>query len=237
MHVAVCDDNVADRKQMERLLGRESDKRLKETGGGLYVASYGNANAALSQPLLYDVFYIDMCKTPGITGADVARELISLGVEVPIYMCISDIDYRLDNLPEQVRYLDKAIRVADLAASLDAAQAFKDSRIPHIELRVEKETIYVTEEDILYAEEDERCITVVLRDGRKINIRDTVLNLFSQWEHYETFFAPTERILINGRYIRHISLFKLVMEDGHDFPLPFGARKYAKMMFEKYSQK
>ena len=27
MHIAICDDNVADRKQLERLLKRESDKR------------------------------------------------------------------------------------------------------------------------------------------------------------------------------------------------------------------
>ena len=27
MHVAICDDNVADRRQLERLLKRESDKR------------------------------------------------------------------------------------------------------------------------------------------------------------------------------------------------------------------
>ena len=39
MHLAVCDDNIADRKQMERLLGRESDRRLNTTGV-LYVDSF-----------------------------------------------------------------------------------------------------------------------------------------------------------------------------------------------------
>ena len=32
MHLAICDDHMADRKQMERLLGRESDRRLNTTG-------------------------------------------------------------------------------------------------------------------------------------------------------------------------------------------------------------
>ena len=32
MHIAICDDNVADRKQLERLLCRESDKRKADTG-------------------------------------------------------------------------------------------------------------------------------------------------------------------------------------------------------------
>lgn len=234
MHVAVCDDNVADRKQMERLLHRESDKRLKETGEGLFIDSYGNEKAVLAHPMLYDVFYIDMCKTPGITGVDVVKSLLSLGVVVPIYMCISEIDYRNANLPEQVKYLDKAIKAADLTASLEDAQAFKDAAVPLIELREEKNTVYVTEEDILYAVQEERYVDVTLKDGRTIRIRDNILNLFSQWEHYETFFAPTEHVLINGRYIQNLSLLKVTMINGRAFPLPFNARKYAKSMYEKY---
>ena len=234
MHVAVCDDNVADRKQMERLLHRESDKRLKETGEGLFIDSYGNEKAVLSHPMLYDVFYIDMCKTPGTTGIDVVNNLLSLGVVVPIYMCVSDIDYRTAGLPGQVKFLNKAIKAAELAASLDDAQQYKDSSTPLIELREEKDTVYVTEEDILYAMQEGRYVDVTLKDGRNVRIRDNILNLFSQWEHYETFFAPTEYVLLNGRYIKSFSLLKLTMIDGRAFRLPFNAKPYAKAMYEKY---
>ena len=56
MHVAVCDDNIADRKQTERLLGRESDRRAKLTEG-LFVDSYGNEQSLLTKPMQYDVFF------------------------------------------------------------------------------------------------------------------------------------------------------------------------------------
>ena len=59
MHLAVCDDNIADRKQMERLLGRESDRRLGTTGV-LYVDSFGNRDAILTTPMIYDGLFIDM---------------------------------------------------------------------------------------------------------------------------------------------------------------------------------
>ena len=36
MHIAICDDNIADRKQTERLLGKESDRRAK-TESVLYI--------------------------------------------------------------------------------------------------------------------------------------------------------------------------------------------------------
>ena len=39
MHIAICDDNVADRKHLERLLSRESDKRAG-TPNILYVAPH-----------------------------------------------------------------------------------------------------------------------------------------------------------------------------------------------------
>ena len=63
MHIAVCDDNIADRKQMERLLGRASDRRLHTTGV-LYIDSYGNVEAVMRSPMLYDAFFIDMTSGP-----------------------------------------------------------------------------------------------------------------------------------------------------------------------------
>ena len=53
MHLAICDDHMADRKQMERLLGRESDRRLNTTGV-LYVDSFGSKESILTTPMIYD---------------------------------------------------------------------------------------------------------------------------------------------------------------------------------------
>ena len=84
MHIAVCDDNVADRKQLERLLKRESDKRAASTGI-IYTDSFGNSTSLLSNPMQYDAFYIDMCLTEGITGTEVANALIAQGVNCLLY--------------------------------------------------------------------------------------------------------------------------------------------------------
>ena len=53
MHLAICDDHMADRKQMERLLGRESDRRLNTTGV-LYVDSFGSKESILVTPMIYE---------------------------------------------------------------------------------------------------------------------------------------------------------------------------------------
>ena len=57
MHIAICDDNVADRKHLERLLSRESDKRAG-TPNILYVDSYGDKDKFLQNPLKYNLISV-----------------------------------------------------------------------------------------------------------------------------------------------------------------------------------
>lgn len=235
MHVAVCDDNVADRKQMERLLDRESDKRNAATGCGLYIDSYGNEKAIFAHPMLYDVFYIDMCRTEGITGADVCKRLIEEGVTAPIYLCVSDIDYRSMGLASnQIRFLDKPIKTAELCVTLDEAVDIKQSAIPRIELRGNEGTLYVTEAEIIRATQCGRGVLVQLTDGRTVTISDTCMNLFEILEPFEPFFAPNDKLILNGRHIARIDLFTVLMTDGKKHRIPSGCKQYAKKILEKY---
>ena len=144
MHIAVCDDNVADRKQLERLLKRESDKRAASTGI-IYTDSFGNSTSLLSNPMQYDAFYIDMCLTEGTTGTDVVNSLTAQGVNAPIVLCCSKINYREQTYPDNVIFLDKPIKVAELAQSIDHALEIMSKAVPLIELREDEDTIYVTE--------------------------------------------------------------------------------------------
>lgn len=214
MHVAVCDDNIADRKQMERLLGRESDRRSKLTEG-LYIDSYGNEKALLSNPMLYDIFYIDMCKTEGITGTQVANKLCSIGVQVPIYMCCSDIDYRQESFPDNVFFIDKPIKVDHLIDSLDHAYDTKQSAVPRIELRDETETYYITADDILYGIASGKHVQVHLADGRVIHVASGVENLYGQWEHHQVFIIANSKTIININHIDHLGLLHVYMKDGN----------------------
>ncbi len=227
MHIAICDDNVADRKQLERLLKKESDKRASTTGI-LYADSYGNAEALLANPMQYDAFYIDMCKTTGTSGLSIVMNLTAMGVHAPIVMCCSDINYREQAFPENTLFLDKPILAAELALSIDRALAIKEKAQPLIELREEKETVYVTEPDILYAVEEGRCTIVTLTDGRKVTIGSTAMNLFSEIENYTSFLAPSQKTVINCRHIEKLGFHKATMCDGMIFKIPGNCMEYAR---------
>ena len=83
MHIAICDDNIADRKQTERLLGRESDRRAK-TDSVLYIDSFGKQESVLVAPMIYDMFFIDMVNDTPTTASSIVKALLATGVTAPI---------------------------------------------------------------------------------------------------------------------------------------------------------
>lgn len=230
MYIAICDDNVADRKQMERLLMRESDKRISTTGN-LYIESYGNAASLLANPIEYDAYYIDMCKTEGYTGMDMVNDLIKKGVHSPIIMCCSDISYREHSFPEQVSFLDKPIKVSELSASIDYALEIKKQAPSMIELREDTRTLYVTEPEIIYGVENDFYMEFTLTKGRSVRVATSALNFFSQVENHPEFLAPSEKVVLNCRYIAKLGFRSVTMTDGTKFKVHKDCIPYAKKMY------
>ena len=235
MHIAIFDENVADRKQLERLIQRESHKRISTTGN-LFADSFGNINALLASPMQYDAYYIDVCKTEGLTGLDVVNALAEQGVEAPIIMCCSEINYRKLPFPEHVLFLDKPINAAELSESIDHALQIKAQAPSLIELREETQTHYVHEQEILYAVADSIYVFVSLIDGRKIRIASSILNFFSQIENHPVFLAPTNRCIINCRYIAKLGFRSVVMSDGTKFKVHRDCMPYAKEMYAQLNR-
>ncbi len=233
MHIAICDDNMADRHQLERLLKRESDRRSSTTGI-LYADSFGNTQALLHNPMQYDVFYIDLCAQGETAGRKVVEELTALGIHAPIVMCCSAVNYREQPFPENVLFLDKPICTKDLSDSIDHALQMKEQAPSLIELREDKDTLYVTEQEIVYAVEEARHVTVTLVDGRQIIANTTAENLFAQIEQHPSFFAPSARVIVNARYIEKLGFRKLTMRDNTVFKVRGECMSYAKYAFEQF---
>lgn len=257
MHIAVCDDNIADRKQMERLLERASDRRIHTTGV-LYIDSYGNVDAVMRSPMLYDAFFIDMTSGP-VNGFQLARRLIDAGVTAPIVLCISTINYRaiieaaiaevppegVENsnheilrwkLKSQIQYLTKPIRVAELDEMLDYCLDQKSKTIPTIELRGEKDTLYVYEDEIMYAEKNGNYAHVTLTEGRQIAVLSTMQNLYTQVSAFEHLFPISEQAFVNVSFIEKLTLLKLSMRGGKSFtisPLEIASVKKAMEAYRK----
>lgn len=217
MHIAICDDNVGDRKQLERLLQRESDKRASCTGV-LYVDSYGNISAVMQSPMLYDCFFIDMV-SGDTDGAKLVHLLREAGVTAPIVLCISSIDYKSSFATskedlQSIIFLNKPIRKEELSETLDRLILLSSDKEPTIELRGEKCTRYVTENDIIYAKEVSNYVHVYLKDGSTIQTASTIENFYSHLFSYNCYMPISNTCMINLFYLKSVSPTKLVLTDG-----------------------
>ena len=246
MHLAVCDDNIADRKQMERLLGRESDRRLNTTGV-LYVDSFGNKEAILTTPMIYDGLFIDMTED-GSDAVEIANKLRADGASLPIVFCCSDIDYRKSpDLPENCFFLDKPINPSELSSMCDQLLSIKESQVKRFEFRSLTETFYLEEKDIMYAwSEDDQTVLIRLMDGTEKTSVSTLLNFCANLgfdvdssnrgimkaDIGYIRISPSGRLamigctgLVSLKDVDKISFFHLTMKDGHKFKIAPSSRK------------
>lgn len=237
MHIAVCDDNVADRKQIERLLGRESEKRKADTGV-FYTDSYGDSAALMRNPMSYDLFFLDLVSGE-IDGLAVALKLRENGVTAPIVLCSSQINYlaRISSLTDKATdfmHLNKPILTAELSATLDKAILMQQNRIPTIELRSDKDTLYVQEDDIIYAVSDGMYVNVFLKSGTKLPIISSMENFYYSISVYTHMVLLTDKSMINIAYLEKSAPFKVTLKDGTTVKSSPLAQKHIKNALQRY---
>ncbi len=236
MHIAICDDNVADRKQLERLLGRESDKRKADTGV-FYTDSFGDSNALSKNPMPYDLFFLDII-SGSEDGFAFALKLRSIGVTAPIVLCSSKINYlsRITSAESasEFMHLNKPIMASELCQVLDKAIQMQQSRVPTIELRSEKDTYYVKEDDIVYAVSEGLHVHVFLNNGTKIPVIASMENFYHSVSMYSHMLMLTNKSLINIAYLDKILPTKVILKDGTAIKSSPFSQKYIKSALQEY---
>lgn len=214
MYIALADSSVGDRKQMERLLERESDKR-NSTTGVLYVETFGSSVALLNSPTVYDAYFLDVTDK-GNNAYDIACAIRKKGILSPIVYCISSIDYHNcgEMLPNSV-FINKPVKVAELSLVLDQILKQKqDNLIPTIEFRDSKESFYLEEKDIEYIKGENYTITIVLENGTVRTASGFINNVWNELVGFDSFIPVNNKTIINARYIEQVSGTNIILKDG-----------------------
>ncbi|WP_029230850.1 LytR/AlgR family response regulator transcription factor [Butyrivibrio sp. VCB2006] len=228
MHIAVCDDNIADRKQTERLLGRQSDRFFKEMGERLYIDSYGNVEAFLRYPQMYDGLFVDMTLEEP-TGFEIVKLLLKDGVVRPIILCVSKIDYRKQyeesglDIPN-LMFIDKPLKVAELSAMMDKIREIKGDPIPTLEIRGKDGTFYAKEDDIVFVKKHGSELLIHIADGQVISLIDEIYNFYSQCEVFPQICPISDYTLINVNHVKKTSFGKVTLDNGETFGVSFAYR-------------
>ena len=226
MHLAICDDHMADRKQMERLLGRESDRRLNTTGV-LYVDSFGSKESILVTPMIYDAIFMDMSRRRLTMRSSFPTCFGPMAQMSPIRFCCDKVDYRKSkNLPDNALFLDKPIVVSELTETIDHLLSIKNSKVKKLEFRNQTDTIYLTEDQISYAwPKNNRQVCIHTADGRDYTTDMSLASFCGTLNKYDNFVLLASNTVLNMRQIRSISMLKVTMQDSKSFRLGFGEAK------------
>lgn len=222
MHIAICEDNIADRHQTERLMNRQAQSRRTDEEG-YYIDSYGNVDAIMPFSSRYDIFLIDMVQS-ACNGLELARRLQDAGAHGYFVLCSSTIDYAALCHEQQLddthfRFLSKPIKTAELTALLDELVPLASEKEEFIELRGLhiNETLYVRPFEILYAISDKGNTCVFLTKERSLLVSGEPYRLYLTVEDNPYFSPISEHAFINVAHTSSISMFAIAMDDGHKF--------------------
>ena len=213
MHVAICDDNVADRKHIERLLSRESDKRAGSTNI-LYIDSYGNKDHFLSgNPLKYNIIFMDMCSEPGIVE-EILEYLERAGYNAPLILYSSKIDYTaIPDLPSYIIHAKKPYITEPLPDYLSLGDANAAQSIVTVFIHKESIINEVPKDSIMYALQKETGCTLYLSDGAPVTVDEPIGDLRQIFEPFEEFKRVNKNSIVNFKYVSKVNLFTIIMKD------------------------
>ena len=210
--IAVLDDDPADRKQSERLLSRERDERVKK-GEVIYYDSYGSEEALLPSFMKYDLFLIDVTLTTR-DGMMVAVDLLKKGAEGKIILYYDKIDYRAKYGDEEgISFMPKPLWQRDFSKLVDLAHSVHMNRTPRIELRGDKETLYVTADEILYAIDCGYYVAVALSGDRSFHVIGDMPTFYRSLDPDE-FLALSRKAVINMGHVQSSKGTSFKMTDG-----------------------
>lgn len=221
MHVAICDDNVAERKQLERLMGREADKWIAK-GDALYIFTYGSAESIMADQMQFDAIILDITDSEKYTTLSLVDKLRVLGkTSVMVISSKEEIDA---GDREDIDFLPKPVSPNTLHEVITRVRERMDTYISKIELRGKYETLYVADSEIMHARQMGEITRVKLSDGRVIDVAGTAEKMYGFIEvSHKMFFMPNRKSLINCDYLMSNNPFSVKMKDGEKFSLELSA--------------
>ncbi len=225
IYLAICDNNAADRKQLERLLSREKDKRLADNYDVMYIDSFGSEEALMSTPIKYDIFFVDI--TEGATnGMEIAKKLRARGITAPIVLCESTINYTsYVNAPDDIIYIEKPIKAGQVSHLTDVALEWARRKTPLIEARCQKETRFIKYDELVRAYPLDSFLTrLCLASDEYIDISDSISSFAKQLRTYGCF-VMCKKDLVNIYHIRSSTDKGFRLSNGDIVSYSFGQRR------------
>lgn len=220
MYIAIVADNIADRKQLERLLGRANDALCAETGT-LYIDAYGDAESLMRAPMKYELFFVDITLDED-HGKAIVEQLKAIGAPGKIAICQpEDTPFSYQDAINGLLSIPKPIAVAPLHKMIiDAHKAHLQASVPTIEIRSETDTYYVPVDKILYAQSQSHLVYVHLEDGNILSMLGEIDDFYRWVSNYPEFFYVKKDTVLNQNHVLSHTKKEYQLSNGEKIVLP-----------------
>lgn len=230
MYIAVVADNIALRKQTERLLDR-ANTALAPTIGTLYADSFGDETSFLNVCIKYDLFLLDLEPEHSVNLAKKLKDMQLPGV---VAICKdAQAPFSYETAIQGIYTLDKPIMTAPLHKLITDAFHETDAKRKNlhlIEIRCELETHYVPKDDIIYAQylEDQHKVRYVLTSGQSLIYSGSFLDMERSLSDYDNFQLKFKNTVINTAHIKEETKKSIQLSNGECFEYSLLSRLFSR---------
>ena len=219
MHVAVCDDNVADRKHLERLLSRESDKRAG-TPNILYIESFGNKEHFLKNPLKYNIVFMDMCSRAGLVE-EIIERLEEMSFNAPLVLYSSKYDYTaIKNLPAYVVHAKKPYIPEPLPELLALGDKNAAGSVVTLTVHIKGAVQHIPKNQLMYAMPTDNADSgykLFLSDGASFDVDEDISLVRQLLDPHDEFRLINKSCFVNFKYVASVMPLTIMMQDYREF--------------------
>lgn len=229
MYIAVVADNIAERKQTERLLGRANQALASEIGT-LYIDSYGDEDAFLHACMRYEMFIIDYDHDYKHSLL-VAEKLKQTNLSAQIAICKYEEDPFLHEFAENNLFtIDKPIRTAplhQLIREIFAVLEKKKKSETIVEIRGEVGTKYVNKDEIVFIEvfDKQHKLIFHFQNDSPFPVVGTLDDLVKLLGDYSEFRMVNKNTAINDNFVLVEDKKQITLAGGYKIKLPSALKR------------
>lgn len=232
MHIAVCDDNIDELSKIVTLLEDCSNERE----GSISYESFNNAIELLEamKSRQFDLLLLDILM-PGITGMDAAKEIRSLGSEVPIIFLSSSREYGVESYRVGAEdYIMKPACKDEILPVLDKQLKRLTQGEAYLTLKTGNSILKLPLLQIVYVEVINRSLQFYLTNGELREaygyLRDHESDLMSN----SHFYKPHRSYIVNLQWVTELNKKGFLTILGKTVPVARDAYSKAKTAYMKY---
>lgn len=234
LKIAFCDDEAAELKRLESLLGEYT----AECGPEFIHTTYQSPvelMADIEKGRRFDILLMDVLM-PGENGLAAAREIREYDTNVKIIFLTSSSEFAVESYTVDAWYYQlKPIQKEVFFHLLDSACAACSKEQQHsLILRSKNGIVRMELDELVYCEVMGRTLIFHLRDGEALESVGRLDELSSQLETCPNFLRVHRSFLINMECISNISARSVTMQDGTEIPIPHGKYSELKSRYLSY---